>query len=235
MKESTDRKKRIVIIDDDEDILDLLQYNFTREGYSVKCLPESSRALDAIREFRPDLIILDLMMKPYSGIEVCRMIREQEFFQDKYIFFLTANSEKYSHHAVYNVGADEYIEKIAGLKPLMSKVSTVLKENYIIKKSIHEITLGYLHLQRDNETVFFKGKQIPLNRNEFEILFFLMQNEGKTISLRQLVNSLWGSKTFMDENTALNLVDSVRKKVGKEIIEEKRMNNFRIATGSAKS
>jgi two-component system alkaline phosphatase synthesis response regulator PhoP len=230
MKETNGRKKKILIVDDDEDILDLLQYNFTREGYSVKCLPESSHALDAIKDFRPDLIILDLMVHPYSGIEVCRMIREQEFLRDKFIFFLTANAEKYSQHTVFNVGADEYIEKIAGLKPLMSKVSTVLKENYIIKKSIHEITLGCLHLKRDDETVFVKGKQIPLNRNEFEILFFLMQNEGKTISLRQLVNSLWGSKTFMDENTALNLVDSVRKKVGKEIIEEKRLNIFRIAS-----
>lgn len=229
MKESAEQKKKIVIIDDDEDILDLLHYNLIREGYSVKCLRETSTALDAIRDFQPDLIILDLMMGPYNGIEVCRMIRANQSLHDKYIFFLTANSEKYHQHAIYEVGADEFIEKIAGLKPLMSKVSTVLKENYVIKKSVHEIRLGALHLKRDNESVFVSGKQISLNRNEFEILFFLMQNEGKTVSLRQLVNSLWGSKTFMDDNTALRFIDSVRKKVGKEIIEEKRFNLFSIS------
>ena len=115
MKENIGRKKRIVIVDDDEDILDLLQYNFTREGYFVRCLRESSKALDSIKDFHPDLIILDLMMGPYNGIEVCRMIREHQPLHDKYIFFLTAKSDKYYQRAIYDVGADEFIEKIAGL------------------------------------------------------------------------------------------------------------------------
>lgn len=228
MKKSAEQKKKIVIIDDDEDILDLLHYNLTREGYAVKCLIETSTALDAISDFQPDLIILDLLMGPYNGIEVCRMIRAKQSLHDKYIFFLTANSDKYYQHAIYNVGADEFIEKISGLKPLISKVSTVLKDNYVIKKSVQEITLGTLQIKRDDETVFVRGKKINLNGNEFEILFFLMQNEGKHISLRQLVNSLWGSKTFMDENTALRFIDSVRKKIGKEMITEKRFNLFTI-------
>jgi two-component system, OmpR family, alkaline phosphatase synthesis response regulator PhoP len=230
MKSSSSDKRRILIIDDDEDILELLKYNFSKEGYLVRSLAESTAALKVINEFKPHLIILDLMMSPYNGIEVCRMIRGEASFENVYIFFLTAKSDQYYQHAVFNVGGDEFVEKIIGLKPLMSKVSTVLKENYIIRKRLTEIRTGSLELIRGINTVFLNGKRINLNRQEFEILFFLVQNAGKTISLKQLIKGLWGSTTFMDENSALNLIDNVRRKVGKEIVEERRINLFRVGS-----
>jgi two-component system, OmpR family, alkaline phosphatase synthesis response regulator PhoP len=234
MKKSQVGKRRILIIDDDDDILDLLVYNFTREGYEVRSLSETTQAIEIINEFQPDLVILDLMMYPYNGIEVCRMIRGEKARKDIYVFFLTAKSDHYYKQAVYNVGGDEFIEKIIGLKPLMSKVSTVLKDNYIIRKRLMDIKAGSLQLSRGLAAVYLDGNKIQLNNNEFDILFFLVQNEGKAISLKKIISSLWGSTTFMDEGTALNLLDNVRKKIGKHLIEEKRTNFFRFEIPSAR-
>jgi two-component system, OmpR family, alkaline phosphatase synthesis response regulator PhoP len=220
------QKRKILIIDDDDDILDLLRYNLSRDGYLVKTLSESSAAKAVVNDFHPDLIILDLMMHPYNGIEVCRMVRAELKLPEPYIFFLTAKSDDYYQSAAFKVGGDEFVEKIIGLKPLMSKVSTVLKENFIIRKSFNIMKTGTLVLNRGAENVSRNGNKIILNKNEFEILFFLAQNEGRTISLRQIVKTLWGSTTFMDENTALRFMDSVRRKVGRDLIEEKRINLF---------
>jgi two-component system, OmpR family, alkaline phosphatase synthesis response regulator PhoP len=225
---SAETKRRILIIDDDEDILDLLQYNLVKEGFAVKALTSSSNAIRRITDFRPDLIILDMMMHPFNGIEVCRMIRDDKSLHDVYVFFLTAKSEHYYQQAAYTVGCDEFVEKIVGLKPLMSKVNTVLKDNYVIRKSFVEVKCGPLQLHRSSDTAYLNGNPIALNKHEFDILFFMVQNEGKVIPLRQIVNSLWGSTTFMDENTALTYVDNVRRKVGGHLIEEKRINLFRF-------
>jgi two-component system, OmpR family, alkaline phosphatase synthesis response regulator PhoP len=120
------QKHRILIVDDDEDILDLLRYNFFKEGYHVKTLADSAEAIAVASQFRPDLVILDLMMSPYNGIDICRMLRKSERLKNVYIFFLTAKSDDYYQHAVFNVGGDEFVEKIVGLKPLLSKVTSVL-------------------------------------------------------------------------------------------------------------
>lgn len=220
-------KRRILLVDDDEDILDLLTYNLSREGYAVKTLADSTQVLPEARAFHPDLVILDLMMTPFNGIEACRMIRGEQTFQDIYIFFLTAKSDGYYQHAAFNVGGDEFVEKIIGLKPLMSKVRSVLKENYVIRKRLNKVRAGAIELVRGTNTAIVNGHKIALPRNEFDILFFLVQNEGKTIPLRQIISSLWGSTTFMDEKAALNYIDNVRRKIGKEFIEEKRLNLFR--------
>ena len=209
---------RILILDDDEDILDLLRYNFLKEGYVVKSISNSINPIKQAKSFKPDLVILDVMMLPYNGIEVCKLFRSDKSLEDIYIFFLTANSDDYYRNAAFNVGGDEFVEKIVGLKPLIAKVTCVLKQKLVIRKRLTLIS-GSLELHRGAEIAYWNGKQLTLHEHEFEILFFLVQNPGRVISLSQIVNSLWGSKTFMDEHAVLNFIKNLRNKLGPGVIE----------------
>ena len=140
---------RILIIDDDRDILELLEYNLEKEGFKVKSLDESYYAIKTAKEFGPDLIILDIMMPHPNGIEICRELRGMKRFEETYIFFLTAKSESYYQQAALDTGGDDYIEKIMGLRALTFKVSTVLKRNFVIRKSAVELTIGNLKFAGD--------------------------------------------------------------------------------------
>jgi two-component system alkaline phosphatase synthesis response regulator PhoP len=223
-----DKRSRILIVDDDEDILELLSYNFDKEGYSVKTLSSSAEAVTTAREFKPHLIILDLLMYPFNGIEVCRMIRSQEEFKNVYIFFLTAKSEEFHQDTAFNVGGDDFVQKIVGIKPLISKVRSVLKYDFVIKKRLMTMKIDCFEFYRGLDCVYMNGRKIILNKNEFDILFFLAQNPGKKISLGQLIQSLWGSKTFMDESTVKTFIDNVRRKIGRDFIAEKQINLFQF-------
>ena len=214
-------KPRILIVDDDEDILDLLKYNFVKENFAVKTLNESSQVLKVTSRFNPSLIILDLIMAPHNGIEVCKMIRSNDSDFNPYIFFLTANANVFVQDAIFNVGGDEYLEKVIVIKTLISKVRCVLKQNFVIKKRVTTLKLGSLELYRGVEEVYKNGEKVKVMRPEFEILFFMLQNPGRCISLTQLTNILWGSNTFMDENTVKSLVNNLRIKIGAEVISER--------------
>ncbi len=120
-------KDRILVVDDDKDILELLSYNLERQGYKVQTIDVSTQALRACIQFEPDLIILDMMMPDINGIEVCRSIRSLERFKDTFIFFLTAKSENYYRDAAMETGANDFIEKIIGVRSLMDKIKVALK------------------------------------------------------------------------------------------------------------
>jgi two-component system, OmpR family, alkaline phosphatase synthesis response regulator PhoP len=224
--------RRILIVDDDEDILELLKYNLTSEGFTVKSLSDSSRVLACAEEFKPHLIILDLLMKPYNGFEVCESIRSQGKLSDVYIFFLTANSNIYNRNSAYTMGGDEYVEKMSGLKPLLAKIKGVLTQNMTIRKRLSKISIGNLELVRSGECVYSNGTKIVLNESEFEILFFLAQNPGKKISVSQLLNIIWGSRTFMDENTLKKWLYNIRDKIGQDLIVERNANLFQLNSPS---
>jgi two-component system, OmpR family, alkaline phosphatase synthesis response regulator PhoP len=211
-------KRRILVVDDDEDILDLLKYNFEKEGYEVLTLNRSEKTVSIAKVFQPDLIILDIMMPEQNGIEVCRKLRTKRCFKNTYIFFLTAKSESYYQDAVFHTGGDDFIEKIIGLKALTTKVSVVLKKNYIISKSAKEIKIGNLKIKRATFSVLIDGYEILLSSQEFEILFFLVQNSGKRISKEHLVQGIWGSETFVMENNIDIYVQNLKRKLGSEII-----------------
>lgn len=224
-------KKRILIVDDDEDILDLLQYNLEKEGYEVKILNSSLETLSIAKKFLPDLIILDIMMPGENGIELCRKLRKKDNFRETYIFFLTARSESYYQHAVYHTGGDDYIEKIIGLKALTKKISAVLKGNFVIRKSITELTVGKLQLNRGTFTVCFNGKIFTLNRPEFELLYFFAQNPAREISVDNLIQSIWGSETYIAESNVEVYIQNLKRKFGTPIIEQGKLNQYHLKAG----
>ena len=133
------RPSRILVVDDDIDILELLKYNFEKEGFEVKTLDKSKNTLKVAEKFSPDLIILDIMMPHINGIELCEQLRRNPSFKNIYIFFLTARSENGFQETALNKGGDDYIQKLTGVRALMYKVNSVLKRNFTIQKRFSEI------------------------------------------------------------------------------------------------
>jgi two-component system alkaline phosphatase synthesis response regulator PhoP len=224
---------RILVVDDDEDILQLLKYNLEREGFKVKTVEQSVKALRVAWEFCPDLIILDLMMPHPNGIELCREFRSSKRFQQTYIFFLTAKSESYYQHAALQTGGDDYIEKITGLRSLTHKINSVLKKRFVIRKSITELTVGGLKINRGSASVrASNGDEIILNRNEFDLLFFFAQNPGRTITQENLVHILWGSDIYVGDKSIDLLIHNLSRKTGLSLIHKIYDNRYRLNIAS---
>lgn len=209
---------RVLVVDDDRDILDLLQYNLSRESYQVKVVDRSDRALKVARRFSPDLIILDVMMPHPNGIELCREFRSMDRFRETYIFFLTAKSEHYYQQAALDTGGDDYIEKIVGLRSLTHKIHTVLRDNLVIRKSLRELRVGELVLNRRTGGVMLGNTPITVSKPEFELLFFMAQNAGRQISREAFLHNIWGSETFLADRSVEVYLQSLVKKLGERFI-----------------
>ena len=224
-----DRKPpRVLVVDDDRDILDLLQYNLEKEGLKVKTLEISYKTVSVAKDFCPHLIILDIMMPHPNGIEICRELRSMKRFEDTYIFFLTAKSESYYQHAALNTGGDDYIEKVIGLRALTYKVISVLKKHFIIRKGIPELKVGNLTISRRTNTVYFKDHKISLSKPEFELLFFFAQNHDKLITPDNLVHNIWGSEIYLFDTSVEIYIENLKKKLGLNIIERLHGNRYRF-------
>jgi len=218
---------RILAVDDDPDILELLKYNFEKEGFKVKTVEESSKAVEAAVKFKPDLIILDIMMYPINGIEICKRLRELSLFQDTYIFFLTARSENYYQDAALDTGGDDFIEKIIGLRALANKVITVLRGNYVIRKSARAVVAGDLVIDRRGGALL-RGEPLQLSKIELELLFFLAQNPKKVISEENLINNIWGSDTYSTTSSPQLFLETLMRKLGKHWIEYLGSGKYRF-------
>ena len=217
------RKHRILVVDDDEDILELLKYNLDKDGFHTKTVSTGEQGLLAATRFRPDLIVLDIMMPGLNGIELCKVLRSKKLFKDTYIFFLTANSEKRVHELAVETGGDELIEKVVGLRELTSKIKAVLLEKWVIHKHKRSVIVGDLEMDRKTQEVFVGDKRIVLSNPEFELLFFFVQNPKKFIHSKKLLESLWGSQVFFGAQTLNYYLVSLSKKLGdrlKQIAED---------------
>jgi two-component system, OmpR family, alkaline phosphatase synthesis response regulator PhoP len=219
---------RVLVVDDDKDILDLLEYNLEKEGFKVKTLDDSLRAIEVARDFAPDLIILDIMMPHPNGIEICRSLRGLKQFEQTYIFFLTAKSEAYYHEAALDTGGDDYIEKVIGLRALTYKVSTVLKRRFVIRKSIAELKIGNLRIYRKANSVRIGDAEIRLSKPEFELLFFFAQNPRKNITEENLLHNIWGSEIYLFDTSIEVYIQNLRNKLGINLIHETRDHKYRL-------
>jgi two-component system alkaline phosphatase synthesis response regulator PhoP len=226
MKEK--RSFRVLVVDDDRDILDLLEYNLEKEGFKVKTLDDSHEAIEVAKDFCPDLIILDIMMPHPNGIEVCRELRSLKRFENTYIFFLTAKSESYYQQAALDTGGDDFIEKVIGLRALTYKVSTVLKRRFIIRKSIPELRIGNLKINRKSCSVVVGDHEVTLPKPEFELLFFFAQNPRKTISQESLLKNIWGSEIYLFDTSIDVYIQNLRKKLGLNLIHRVDDNRYRL-------
>ncbi len=207
-------KQKILVIDDDPDILDLLEYNLIKEGYQVNVVSDSRKALKSALDFAPDLIILDIMMPHYDGIEVCRQIREKPTIQNTAVLFLTARVEEYSEVAAFGVGGDDYIIKPIRPRALLMRIKAILDRNNRQDSPKDHIQVGELVIDRPSYSVHLGEKPLRLARKEFELLFYLADNPNQVINRDILLAKIWGTDVQVLPRTVDVHIRKIREKIG---------------------
>ena len=211
--------KKIPVVDDEPDILELLKYNLKKEGYSVMAESNGKKAVEIAKSFQPDLVILDIMMPDQDGVETCRQLRDIPELYDTYILFLTARSEEYSEVAAFDIGADDYITKPIKPRALMSRISAMFRRGEQKTKDMNQITIGDLAIDKTSYLVTLKGIQFSLPKKEFELLYFLAQNPNKVFSRDDLLQNIWGTDVYVLARTVDVHVRKVREKIGEGYIK----------------
>jgi two-component system, OmpR family, alkaline phosphatase synthesis response regulator PhoP len=224
------KSHKILVVDDDDDILDLIRYNLEREGYEVKTVSNSKKSVSTALSFSPDLVILDIMMPSPNGIEICRQLRANPSFRETYIFFLTAKSENYYQSAAFDIGADDFVEKVMGLRALTFKINAVLKKHFVIRKSMNRVGVGALVLDRASHSVLIADSKIVVSDQEFELLFFFAQNRNRVISAENTINNIWGSKMFALESSIDVYLQNLKRKLGIDIIRRIDSKHYILRT-----
>ena len=210
-------KSKILLVDDEEDILEFLSYNLKKEGFRIDTANNGISALKKLEKSNPDLIILDVMMPEMDGIEVCEKIREQESFDDVLILFLTARSEEYSELAGFSAGADDYITKPIKPKLLVSRVNAILKRKRK-KKNDGPIEIGNIHINKSNHKLLYSGKEIYLARKEFNLLYYLMTVPGKVFTREEIISTIWKDAIVGDRTIDVH-IRKIREKIGSQHIK----------------
>jgi two-component system alkaline phosphatase synthesis response regulator PhoP len=205
---------KVLVVDDESDILELLEYNLIKEGYEVKTAQDGKTAVEKARKFQPQLILLDIMMPNQDGVETCRQLRENPESANAFIIFLTARSEEYSEVAAFENGADDYITKPIKPRALMSRINAYFRRDIKKQNDSSKITIGNLTIDRTSYTVTVEGKQVSLPKKEFELLYFLAQNPNKVFNRDDLLLNIWGSDVYVLARTVDVHIRKVREKVG---------------------
>ena len=206
--------KKILVVDDEVDILDLLKYNLEKEGYQVQVADNGIKGVEVAQTFVPDLILLDIMMPGQDGVETCRQLREVKSLSNTFILFLTARVEEYSEIAAFDSGADDYLTKPIKPRALMSRINAIFRRS---KKEVdvdEKITAGDLVIDRQSYVVTQKDREFTLPKKEFELLFFLAQHPGKVFSRDDLLINIWGTDVFVLARTVDVHIRKVREKIG---------------------
>ena len=214
--------KRILLVDDEKDILEFLSYNLTKEGFIVKTCLNGSSAIKVIDEFQPNLIVLDVMMPGMDGIETCEIIRANSNYDDIIIAFLTARSEDYSQVAGLEAGADDYINKPIKPKVLVSRVKALLRRKTSQGTgqniSSSSINISDLNINRESYQIERDGIEISLPRKEFEILYLLATKPGKVFKREEIFDKVWGDDVIVGGRTIDVHVRKLRRKLGRDYI-----------------
>ena len=206
---------KILCVDDEPDILEILKYNLSTEGYDVYIASDGLSALKKANEILPNLIIMDVMMPKMDGIETCEKIRSQDEFNDTLIMFLTARGEDYSHVAAYEAGADDYITKPVKPKILVSKVKGLLRR--FKKKTsdeISEIIIDNIKIDREKYRVYISNETLELPRKEFELLYLLASKPDKVFKREKIMELVWGTEVLVGDRTIDVHIRKLREKIG---------------------
>ncbi len=206
---------KILCVDDEPDILEILKYNLTNEGYNISTAADGKSAIELAYNISPNLIIMDVMMPNMDGIEACEKLRSDDKFNDTIIMFLTARGEDYSHVAAYDAGADDYVTKPVKPKVLVSKVKGLLRRlKKVIAKDINEIVFDDIKIDREKYKVYISDKVLNLPRKEFELLYLLASKPDKVYKREKIMETVWGSEVVVGDRTIDVHIRKLREKVG---------------------
>jgi two-component system, OmpR family, alkaline phosphatase synthesis response regulator PhoP len=212
---------KILLVDDEPDILEFLSYNLKKEGYNVFTANNGKEAVTVAKKENPHLIILDVMMPDMDGIETCREIREIPGLKDVMIAFLTARSEDYSQIAGFDVGADDYINKPIKPRVLISRIKALLRRgaNSDSSKSTDKVDMGGIRIDRERYLIIQDGKEVSLPKKEFELLALLASKPGKVFTRDVILDKVWGGDVVVGDRTIDVHIRKLREKLGEEFIK----------------
>jgi len=205
----------ILCVDDEPDILEILKYNLSSEGYNVLTANDGLSAISKAKEIIPNLIIIDIMMPNMDGIEACENLRADQKFNDTIIMFLTARGEDYSHVAAYEAGADDYVTKPVKPKVLVSKVKGLLRRlKKVIENDINYIEFENIKIDREKYKVYISDKTLNLPRKEFELLYLLASKPDKVFKRDKIMEMVWGGEVIVGDRTIDVHIRKLREKIG---------------------
>ncbi len=211
-------EKRIHVVDDEEDILELLRYNLEKAGYQVEVSDNGQDAIETARSFQPHLILLDIMMPGMDGIETCKEMRTMPTLKNVLIAFLTARSEDYSQIEGFEAGADDYIAKPIEPKVLNSRIKALLRRPPFMEEEKTTESTGDIQVDRDRYIVQKGEKEFSLPRKEFELLNLLIGQPGRVFSRDEILNAVWGTDVVVGDRTIDVHIRKLREKLGEEHI-----------------
>lgn len=212
---------KILVVDDEPDILELLEYNLLKEGYQVLTAANGAAGVAIAEKERPDLIILDIMMPKMDGVEVCRHLRSRPIFDKTLIAFLTAREEDYSQIAALDVGGDDYITKPIRPRVFMSRIKALLRRSERADEVEDEdrVKVGDLVIDRERVAVQRGEKVVELAKKEFELLSLLVSKPGKVFSREEIFNKVWGTDVIVGNRTIDVHIRKLREKIGDKYIK----------------
>ena len=212
-------KHKILIVDDEPDIRELIEYNLKKEGYQVYTASNGQEAVAEAKRVLPDLIILDIMMPKMDGIEACRILRTMSEFKNTFMVFLTARSEEYSEIAGFNVGADDYIAKPIKPRALTSRINAILRRNAQAEEEVEsKLEISDLVIDREAFLVFQKGEKVVLAKKEFELLYLLASKPGKVYTRELILKSIWEDSVVVTNRTIDVHIRKLREKLGDKYV-----------------
>lgn len=210
---------KVLVVDDDPDIVEILKYNLKNSGYSVKSAGNGLEAIKKAKKFIPDIILMDVMMPEMSGIEACEEIKNIDQLSQAIIIFLSARSEDYTQISAYDAGADDYISKPVKPKILLKKISNIAKKISSEKNTLKTIDLGSIKINKEEYVVIKDKKEILLPRKEFELLFLLATKPEKVFTREEIMNKVWGTQVIVGDRTIDVHVRKLREKIGEKHIK----------------
>ena len=212
-------KQKILIVDDEPDILELIEYNLKKEGYQVYLAGNGQEGITIAKKVHPDLIILDIMMPKMDGIEACRLMRAIPEFKNTFMVFLTARSEEYSEIAGFNVGADDYIAKPIKPRALVSRINAILRRNASGDEvSDNKVEIGDLVIDREAYLVYQSGQKVVLAKKEFELLYLLASKPGKVYTRESILKNIWEDSVVVTNRTIDVHIRKLREKLGETYV-----------------
>lgn len=207
---------KILVVDDEPDILEIISFNLRKEGYEVRTAENGLEAISIAKDFVPDMILLDVMMPKMDGMEACKQIRTIPTLKHCFIVFLTAREEEFVEVLSFQAGADDFLTKPIKPRALLSRIEAVFRRTYEESKGekIQNIILGNLVIDRESYQVLQDGKVVVLARKEFELLFLLASRPGKVFTRDQILETIWGTDVVVINRTIDVHIRKLREKLG---------------------
>lgn len=204
--------QKILLVDDEEDILEFLSYNLIKDGFEILTANNGAKGLALAKKHKPDLVIQDVMMPEMDGVDVCQRIRELPELDESLVLFLSARAEDYSELAGFSAGADDYITKPIKPKLLISRVKAILRRKSR-NKAVNNIKVGGIEIDQEKHTISCNGEFISLARKEFKLLFYLMTIPAKVFTRQEIINEVWKDAIVGDRTIDVH-IRKIREKIG---------------------